>query len=706
MEGVGKIARRDFLKVTSLLGGGLLIGFPFVGKSEAVAATEFIPNAYIKLAADGQITLLAPNPEIGQGVKTALPMLLAEEMDLDWNSIQVEQAHYDAKKYGVQIAGGSGSVRNRWEETRKAGATARLMLVQAAAQKWGVSPEACTTQAGKVIHPKGSPSLAYADLVADAAKLPVPEQVKLKDKKDFRLIGKRIENVDNPAILTGKPLFGLDYRTEGMYMAVVARPPAFGLKLGSFDASAAEAIPGVHKVVQAGDVVAVLAKNTWTAKKGRDALKIDWVRDTPAESSAEQEKTLAALTETLAERPTRKDGNPEEQLTGGTVLEALYEAPLLPHATLEPMNFFADVKGDRAYLYGPVQTPARTQAEVARVLGIPAENIEIGLSRMGGGFGRRLMADFTVEAAQISAAAQEPVLLVWMREDDMQAGMYRPNGRYRYKAKISDSGSIQAWHLSAAALNSRRASLGPSFPAGTLENFRIDDHNLSSNVTTAPWRAPNHNIVCWAEQSFLDECAHAAGKDPLKLQLELLDRAIANPVGELNYDPKRYKGVIEAVAQMSKWDNNRSGGPRFQGFAAHYSFMSYVAEVVEIEMVNNKPKIVKVYAAVDCGQVVNLSGAENQIEGGIVDGIGHALFGELTLKEGKVAEQNFNAYRLAMLRDAPVQIETKFLDTPYPPTGLGEPGLPPAIPAFTNAIFAATGKRVRSLPLSKMDFNV
>ncbi len=370
---------------------------------------------------------------------------------------------------------------------------------------------------------------------------------------------------------------------------------------------------------------------------------------------------------------------------------------------MEPMNFFADVRDGKAELYGPTQTPARSRTEVAKALNIFEDNVTLGMSRQGGGFGRRLMTDYSVEAAMISSIAKAPVQVIWTREDDMQGGFYRPTGMYRYRAAITDNNELDAWYLIAAASNQPNASRENSFPAGAVPNFRIDSHNLESNITIGPWRAPNHNFIAFAEETFIDEIAHELKKDPVALRLELLDRAKNNKFGTVAYDVDKYKAVLKTAAEMGNWGKQGKDGI-YKGFGAHFSFGTYVAQVADVSIEAGKVRVHKIYCAVDCGRVINPSGAENQIEGGIIDGIGHALFGELTFDKGVAQQKNFNTYKLIRMPDAPLAIEIKFIDTDASPQGLGEPCLPPVIPAITNAIFAATGQRVRRLPVSLMTF--
>ncbi|MEN7549415.1 molybdopterin cofactor-binding domain-containing protein [Rapidithrix thailandica] len=699
-----KTNRRNFLKVSTAAGGGLVLGFNWLQAcnpaSRQVSDAVFHPNAFLKIAADGWVTLQAPNPEIGQGVKTALPLIVAEELDVDWAMVKVEQAKLDTENYQRQVAGGSGSVRHGWEALRQAGATAREMLKQAAAKEWKVSPDECTTEKGEVVHTASGKRMPYGELVEKAVALPVPENPPLKDVKDFHLLGTRIPNVDNPKIVTGKMDYGMDTKREGMLIAVVARPPAFGQKLKSFDDTETKKLPGVKQVVSFDDKVAVLGTSTWEVMKGRDALKIEWTEDDPRETSSEHQKAFEALLKNNSEKPKRDDGKVEEVFKkGNRLIEGTYEAPFLAHNTMEPMNFFADVKENHVELYGPTQLPAHSRKVVSEALEIPEEKIEVGMTRMGGGFGRRLDIAFVVEAAKVSQLAKAPVKVVWTREDDMTGGYYRPAGMYKYRAALKDE-RLVGWHLQASAINSGNGTRENNFPAGAVQNFRVDYHKLESPITTGPWRAPNHNFIAFSEESFVDEIAHSLKKDPVAFRLELLEDAKQQPIGEVQYDPDRYKAVVQKAAEMAGWGTKALPEGVYQGFAAHYSFSTYVAQVAEVSVQQGKINVHKVYCAVDCGIVVNLSGAETQIEGGIMDGLGHALYGELTFKNGKAQANNFHQYQLMRIPDAP-EIEVAFLQNNENPTGLGEPGLPPIPAAVANAVFAATGKRIRKLPFRK-----
>lgn len=694
------VTRRSFLKITSIAAGSsLVLGFNFLSDAQSAPLTgaAFTPNAYITINSNGLVTLMAPNPEIGQGVKTSLPMILAEELDVAWDKVVVDMAPLDPK-YGNQVAGGSGAIRGRFMPIRQAGATARQMLVTAAAQQWNVKEEECYANDGQVIHKASGKKLGYGELAAKAAALPVPTDVKLKDPKDFKLIGTRVPNIDNKKIITGQPLFGIDTRRQGMLFAIVSRPPAFGKTLKSFDDTATRKVAGVKNVVQAHGVVAVLATSTWAAKKGRDVLKVVWEDSSPLENSTDHEAAFAKLVETKSENPARNDGDVDAAFSsGGKVIEAIYTVPNLSHSPMEPINFFADVKDGKADLYGPSQVPAQMRQQVAKALNIAPENVSIGMPRQGGGFGRKLRPDNGVEAALISAAAKAPIQLMWTREDDIQGDYYRPASMSKYRAVISADNQVMAWHATSAVLSSGKALMNEGFPAAAIPNFRLDSHNLKSNIPTGPWRGPTANASAFADESFLDELAVEMKKDPIALRLELLEKAKNQPTGHAGYHIDKLKSVIDLVSQMSNW-----GKPLpkdvYRGFAAYYSFNTYVAQVAEVTLTNGTPRVTKVYCAVNCGRVINLGGAETQIEGAINDGISHALFSKITFDKGATVQKNFHTYKFMHMKDAPLEVIVKFVPSEDAPTGLGEPGLPPIAPAVANAMFAATGKRYRKLP--------
>jgi isoquinoline 1-oxidoreductase beta subunit len=693
------VSRRNFLRVTTIAGGGMMVGFSILSEAEApkhlVDDVIFSPNAYITINAKGLVTLMAPNPEIGQGVKTALPMILAEELNVKWDSVYVEMAPLD-KKYGSQVAGGSGAIRSRFTPIRQAGATARVMLVSAAALQWNVPESECYAEDGFVIHKANGKKLGYGELSAKAAALSVPADVKLKDPKDFKIIGTRVPNLDNRKIVTGQPLYGMDTRRDGMLFAMVSRPPAFGKTLDSFDDTEARKVAGVKNVVQAGTVVAVLATSTWAAKKGRDKLKVVWKDTGKLESTTEHDIAFKQMISEKAETPSRNDGDVETAFTsGGKVIEAVYECPALSHAPMEPINFFADVKDGKCELYGPTQVPANMRSAVAKALNISEDNVSLGMPRQGGGFGRKLRPDNGVEAALISAAAKCPVQMFWTREDDIQGDFYRAPAMYKYKAVIGKDNTIDGWHVTSASFGN--ASVPNGFPAATIPHFRHDNHSVKTDIQMGPWRAPTSNVAAFADETFLDELAHEMKKDPIALRLELLDKAKTAPVGQVRYDIDKFKSVINLVAQMSNWGKNNKPNV-YYGFASYFSFNSYAAHVAEITKTPAGLRVTKVFSAINCGRVVNVSGAENQVQGAIVDGLSHALFSKITFDQGAVMQKNFHTYKFGRMKDLPLDVIVKFVPSDDAPTGLGEPGLPPVAPAVGNAIFAATGKRYRKLP--------
>ncbi len=664
--------------------------------AKAIPAEWFDINSFLKIGDTGLVTIIAPNPEIGQNVKTSMPMIIAEELDVAWKDVVVEQAAL-SDMYKRQVAGGSQSIKQGWDSLRMAGATARRMLIEAAAKRWEIDPADCTTADG-VISNKNGETIGYGEIAAEAAKMEVPEEVPLKDPKDFKIIGHDTRNVDLEDIITGKPLFGIDTKREGMQYASVLRPPAFGQTLESYDDAAAKTVEGVKEVIKFGDKVAVVANSTWAAMKGKKALKANW-KDGKLESTSQHDEKMRALLDKRAKEPKRKDGNIKAAFANADeVIERTYEAPFLPHNCLEPMNFYADVTDEKVELYGPIQTPAWTQERVATLLERPKEEISVGLSRMGGGFGRRLYGDFALEAAEISKLTKTPIQVMFSREDDMTAGTYRPASKYKFRLALKD-GKITGYHLTEAFINGGMwDSIAQNFPAGAIENVLVESHNLESNITTGAWRAPVTNFLAFAEQAFLDEVAQGLGKDPVQFRLDLLAQAKENPVGKMDYEVDKLKGVIELAAQKSNWGNAADGV--YQGFSAYYSHSTYVAEVAEVVMRDDKPVVQKITCAVDCGIVVNPIAAINQVEGGIIDGIGHAMYGDFSFENGRPKHDNFNQYRMIRMGEAPA-IDVHFVKSENKPTGLGEPTLPPAGGAIANAMHAATGQRFYSQPFVK-----
>ena len=715
--------RRSFIKASTAAGGGMVLGFSWLASCTPAATAEeemlvmpeewFDVNAFLKIGDNGVVTIMSPNPEIGQNVKTSMPMIVAEELDVDWKNVVVEQAGYDIKKYTRQLAGGSQSIRQGWQSLRMAGATARRMLLETAAQQWGVPVEELTTDAGVVKHEKSGQSIGYGELASAAGAVEVPEEVALKDPKDFKIIGTTRKNVDGKKIATGAPLFGLDVQKEGMLIAMIAHPPAFGMKMKSMDAEAVKAMPGIKDVITINtdpgearqwsdtnaftELVAVVGNSTWEVMKAKKALKIEWEAASKGENTEDYEASFTKMLTRKADKPARKDGNPDAAFRDAAqVIERTYSAPFLAHNTMEPMNFFAHVSADKAELEGPIQTPEFLSKTLAAVLDLPEEKISIMMTRMGGGFGRRLYGHFGVEAAVISQKVNAPVKLVYTREDDMTQGTYRPAYKVTYRAALDADNNLTAVHIRGTGTHG--SPLFPNrFPAGTLDNYMVETHTVDSNISTGAWRAPRSNFIAGAEQAFLDEVAEAAGKDPIEFRLGLFERAIKDPVGENNdYDAERYAGVLKLVKEKSGWGQDTPGVHR--GVSAYFCHNSYVAQVVDVVMKDEKPMVQKVWCAVDCGIVVNPGAALNQIEGGIVDGIGHAMYSALTFKDGKPDQENFHQYRLIRHAEAPLEIETFFVDNGIDPTGLGEPSLPPVSGALANAMYRATGERLYEQP--------
>ena len=702
-------SRRNFLKQSLLAGGGLLIGFnlgsnPLAAQGVAsntgitAAATDF--NSYLSIGSDGLITIFSPNPEIGQNIKTSFPMIVADELDVDWAKVKILQAPLDNKKFERQVTGGSGAIPHSWKRLREAGATARQMLMEAAAQRWKVPLSELSTADSMVIHQASGRKLSYGELAVEAAKLPVPTEVKLKDPKDFKLIGKAVKNVDNGDIITGKPLYGIDFYREGMLTAMVQRPPAFGMKIKSVDAAAAQSMPGIVDVLTFGNKVAIVGKSTWQIMKARKALKVSYEKEDTLESSTDHDRIFKELLNSPEAKVRRQDGDVEKAFSNAAkIVKSEYQCPFLPHSPLEPMNFFAHVRPDSVELVGPTQTPDQARKVASEITGIPSEKITVEMTRMGGAFGRRLMADFVEEAVQVSHQLKKPIKLIWSREDDMAGGNYRPAVRYRFEAALDKQGNMIGYKLRGVGMNAGNPTRENNFPSGSVEHLLIDSVEHRSPISTAPWRAPITNFLAFAEQAFIDEVAQVAGKDPVQFRLELMDKAIKSPVGNIGYDVDRMKKVTQLVADKAQWGKKKGV---HQGFSVYYSHRSYVAQVGEVEVKEGKPVVKKIYAVADCGQVVNLSGARQQVMGGIVDGLGHAMYGNLSFKEGEPEQKNFNNYRLIRLREVP-EIEVHFVDNGIDPTGLGEPALPPTGGAVANALFKATQKRIYNQPFIEQD---
>lgn len=691
-------------------------------------------NSYIKIGANGVVNLMSPNPEFGSNVKTSMPMILADELDIDWKDVIVEQADFFPERFDRQFTGGSQGIRLGWKPLRTAGATARRMLINAAAQTWNVPAEEITTEAGKIHHKSSGKQAGYGDMASRAATLPVPEEVPLKTIDDFKIIGTSRKNVDGKNIVTGKPLFGIDHKEDGMLIAMITHPP-FGMKVKSVDDTQARSMPGIRDVftfktlnddyernafdtAAFTELVAVVGNTTWEVLNAKKALKIEWEEISDSEmvvngwGGKETVRVPAGLESTeghkarmaeMAKKPAqvlRKDGDPGRAFRNAAkVIERTYTAPFLAHNTMEPVNCFAHVTADKADIYGPIQAPEFVQQTLAARLGMPKEKIHIRLARMGGGFGLRAYGHHMVEAAVISQKMNAPIKLMYTREDDMTYGIYRPAYTATYRAALDKDNNLIAFHVRGGGVP-EHAVHANRFPAGAVDNYLAEGWALDSNITIGAFRAPRSNFIAGAEQSFLDEVAELAGKDPIAFRLELLERAKNNPVGTKNdYDPERYAGVLELVRDKSGW--NESPEASHRGVSAYFCHNSYVAEVIELKIENNQVVIPKAWAAVDCGIVINPDAAANMGEGAIVDGIGNALFGELSFVNGVPDKSNFDKYRMIRQKEAPKSIEVHFVKNQHDPTGLGEPLFPPVFAAVANALYKATGKRFYDQPFGK-----
>ena len=704
-------SRRDFLRSAAIAGGGLVIGFrltPKLGAAEPAAAA-FAPNAFLRIAPDGAVTIFAKHSEMGQGIYTSLAMCVAEELDADWTRISVEAAPpgpaFAHTAFGMQMTGGSSSTWESYDQMRQAGATARALLVQAAAQAWAVEAATLRTENGAVIAPDGRRA-GYGELADAAAKLTPPTDVKLKDAAQFKIIGQPTKRVESADKVTGRGVFGIDVKVPGALTAVVARPPVFGAKVKSFDASAAQKVAGVRRVVEVSTGVAVVADGMWAAKQGREALKVEWNNEgngaLASLDSAEQGAAFAAM----AKQPgatARKDGDAAAAFAGAaTKIEGTFDLPYLAHATMEPLNATAHVRADGVEIWAPTQFQGVDVLNAARVAGVTPDKVTLHTTLLGGGFGRKAnpTSDFIVEAVEVSKAAGAPVRVVWTREDDMRGGFYRPRTVVTAKLGLDAGGKLVSWEnhivnqsiikgtpfepmMIKDGVDSTQVEGLADLPYA-VPNVRVGYHMAPAGVPVLWWRSVGHSFSAFVKETLIDDAARAAKRDPIDYRIELL---AAQP---------RQVAMLKLLREKSHWGHAPAG--RFQGVAIHESFGSIVGQVAEISIgAGGVVNVHKVTAVVDCGTAVNPAGVRAQVMSAVVYGLSAALYGQITFKHGQVEQSNFHDYQVVRLPEAPV-VETHIIDSGAKMGGIGEPGTPPIAPALGNAILAATGKRLRSLP--------
>jgi isoquinoline 1-oxidoreductase subunit beta len=712
MSEIVNLSRRNLLKAGGIVCGGLVLAyylpqriFPALAMANDMA---YYPAAFLRVGTDETITTMVNKSEMGQGVYTSLPMLIAEELECDWSKVRVEPAPvepvYNNPVTGIQMTGGSMSVKTEWDRMRKAGAAARMMLVSAAAKQWKVKESSCRAENGRVIHASGK-ALTYGQLAEKAGGMPVPEKVPLKDPSTFKIVGKSVRRLDTPEKVNGRGIFGFDVLRPGMLTALIARSPVFGGKVRSFEASKAKEVPGVREVVQVESGIAVVADNFWAAKRGRDALEIVWDEGEWASLSTRALREQFAATAQSSGVIARKDGDPEKAFASvSKQVSADYEVPYLAHAAMEPLNCTVDLRSDSCEIWTGTQFQTVDRDVAARVAGLDPGKVTIHTTLLGGGFGRRANphSDFVVMGVEVARAVKKPVKVVWTREDDMKGGYYRPMWHSRLTAGLDSDGNPTVWQhtlvgqsiMAGTAFEQKMTKDGIDFTsvegAGDIPyeipNVLVSLHSPRIGVPVQWWRSVGHSHTAFVVESFIDELAHEAGKDPYQFRRAML----ANHA--------RHRGVLDLAAQKAGWGTALPAG-RARGIAMHASFGSFVCEVAEVSVgPSGQVRVHKVVSAVDCGRTVNPSIIETQVESGIVFGLSAALYGAITLQDGRVEQSNFNDYRVLRMVGMPV-VEVHIVESTEDPSGIGEPGTPPIAPAVANAIFSATGQRIRRLPI-------
>jgi isoquinoline 1-oxidoreductase beta subunit len=698
--------RREFVAAGVAAGAGLVVGFylPHAGRS---GKRFFSPNAYLRITPDNKVTIVVARSEMGQGVRTALPMILAEELEADWKQIEIEQAGASTL-YGDQTTGGSASVKTTWDPMRKAGAAAREMLVSAAALTWGVPRSSCAAQDGAVLHGASKRRLTYGELVEKAATLPIPTDVLLKQNKDYKIVGQRLARVDTPAKVKGEAVFGIDFRMPGMKYAVLSRCPTIGGKALSFDDKESKKIAGVSYVGRISDAaVAVVADSVWGAMEGRRVLNVSW------NAGPNKDLDTAAVVDSLKQAAAKKGASlysvGDVSKVAGRRISAEYQLPFMAHAPMEPGNCTANYQGTTCELWAPTQVPQDCRDSVATAVGLDPEQVKVNVTLMGGGFGRRLEHDYAVEAALVSKAANIPVKVIWTREDDMRFSTYRPASLHQLSAVLDGAGWPVAFthRIVAPSISGQKGQPGPNgvdpdLPdeaafVYALPNVSLE-YVLAETAVPLGWMRSVYALqAAFASESFIDELAAAAGKDPLEYRLHMLGKDQNVQYFDTTWRTARMRGVLQLAADKAGWKSTLPAG-RFRGIACFGCFSSYMAEVVEISMENDVPHVHRVIAAVDCGQVVNPSIMEQQIQGGIVYALSNALRAKITIEKGRVVQGNFDDYAPLRMDETPV-VEVYAVQSTEAPTGIGEPSVPPLAPALCSAIYAATKKRIRMLPI-------